>query len=147
MWGIKLTFVVIFLQMQLMLACKPMTCEQKCSYMCKWPVCMGKESNSLDCEGCAKHCAMQLRKKGECSEEVLEMGKIMQESVKIFFNRMIDGYLGDEEMITEEYYSSSSGGKGMYVVPKKYKIKLIIQSQKRNVPLTHVILKKCFRII
>ena len=115
MWGIKLTFVVIFLQMQLMLACKPMTCEQKCSYMCKWPVCMGKESNSLDCEGCAKHCAMQLRKKGECSEEVLEMGKIMQESVKIFFNRMIDGYLGDEEMITEEYYSSSSDGKGMYV--------------------------------
>ena len=125
MWGIKLTFVVIFLQMQLMLACKPMTCEQKCSYMCKWPVCMGKEYHSMDCEDCAKICVNELSKKGECSEEVLEMGKIMQDSVKMFFNRMIDGYLGDEEMVIEEYYNSSSNSNGMYVVPKKYKIKLI----------------------
>ena len=136
MWGIKLT-LVIFLQIQAILACNPaMTCEQICSYKCKWPAC--GEQQFLNCQMCRTGCINKMTEQGQCGEEVQKMGRIMKESIKIFLNRMIDGYLGDEEMVIEEYYNSSSNSNGMYVVPKKYRIKLIIQSQKRNVPLTHV---------
>ena len=108
MWGIKLT-LVIFFQIQAMLACNPaMTCDQKCSYMCKSPICMGIEQNSGDCEGCKAECIVVMTKDGQCGEEVQKMGRIMKESVKIFLNRMIDGLPNSSEEDSSEEGSSSS---------------------------------------
>ena len=106
MWGIKLT-LVIFLQIQAILACNPaMTCEQICSYKCKWPAC--GEQQFLNCQMCRTGCINEMTEQGQCGEEVQKMGRIMQESVKIFLNRMIDGLPNSSEEDSSEEGSSSS---------------------------------------